>query len=223
MKVTQNPYHQKQKEVAQIKRDICPHRKPVVIFDIDKQFHRVSSISQVEASVISEAPINSKCFFEIPLVPRYLHFSESESSLNQLEEDYQDEAPNKLLLALARAFVCMVGRKARLDLQQKLIDTKNQQLNGEVRHELHVPHDICANLIIVRVFGRQLVEGSSVVAPGTIIVRNIVWKDTELCLNVAPNHSEASNLDETHEAVMEELKSSDYVSTLRDPIETLYG
>ena len=72
---------------------------------------------QVEANIISEAPINSKCFSETPLLPRYLHFSESESSLNQQEEDYQQEAPNKLLLALAKAFVCMVGRKARLDLQ----------------------------------------------------------------------------------------------------------
>ena len=72
---------------------------------------------QVEASALSEAPINSKCFSETPLLPRYLHFSESESSLNQQEEDYQQEAPNKLLLALAKAFVCMVGRKARLDLQ----------------------------------------------------------------------------------------------------------
>ena len=88
---------------------------------------------------------------------------------------------------------------------------------------MHVPRDICGNLTIVRVFGRQLVEDSSAVGPGTIIVRNIVRKETEPCMNVAPNQSEASNLDETHEAVMEELESSDYVSTLRDPNETLYG
>lgn len=107
----------KLKEEAQVKHDKTPHHKLVVLFDIDKEVDKASSMSQVEAIHTKEAPIDSKCFSETPLLPRCLHFSESESSHNQQEEDHQQEAPNKLSQALARVFICMLGRKARLDLQ----------------------------------------------------------------------------------------------------------
>lgn len=87
---------------------------------------------------------------------------------------------------------------------------------------MRVPHDICSNFTIARVFCRQLVGGSSVVPPQTTMVTQAVNNEADSSMNVAPNQSEASNLDETLRAVMEELESSDYVSTLRDPNESLY-
>ena len=105
------------KEEAQVKHDKTPHHKQVVLFDIDKEVNKASSISQVEAIHKKETPIDSKGFSETPLLPRCLHFSESESSHNQQEEEHQQEAPSKLSQALKRAFLSMQGKKARMNLQ----------------------------------------------------------------------------------------------------------
>ena len=50
-------------------------------------------------------------------------------------------------------------------------------------------------------------------------VRRIINKDIEANSIEAPNHSQASNIDDFNITVTEEDEDSDYVSTLRDPNE----
>ncbi len=64
----------------------------------------------------AEAPIPDECFSEAPLKPRRLSFSVSQPSHEHLKEMKGPEAPSELVAALAKVFVIMVGRRARVDL-----------------------------------------------------------------------------------------------------------
>jgi hypothetical protein len=80
--------------------------------------------------------LDVECFSEAPLKPRCLHFPEAASSPSKHVLRSNPEASNRLLLPLTRAFLCMLGRRARLHLQMEMIRIMNQQLNGSVTHEL---------------------------------------------------------------------------------------
>jgi hypothetical protein len=65
------------------------------------------------------------------------------------------EAPTKLVQSLSKAFLTMIGQKARFDLQMQVTKAKVEALNGDVGGELIVPHDISGDLTIVRFFNHQ--------------------------------------------------------------------
>jgi hypothetical protein len=62
------------------------------------------------------------------------------------------EAPSELVAALAKAFVTMVGRRARLELRKQVTKAKVDQLNGDVGGQLVISPDICGDFTIVRYF-----------------------------------------------------------------------
>jgi hypothetical protein len=89
-------------------------------------------MSQVIVNMSAEAEIQDKCFSEVPLKPRCLHFSESPSSLYQVEENKKEEAPSILHEGLRKAFLTMLGKRARLDLHMQVTKAKVDQLNGDL-------------------------------------------------------------------------------------------
>jgi len=92
-------------------------------------------------------------------------------------------------------------------------------LNGDVSHELKVPGDICGDFMIVRRFNDEpLIDAAKGEHPLTRS-RRIINKDIEASITPAPNQSVDSFIEDMHIKVMQELESSDYVSTLRDPQE----
>ena len=129
------------------------------------------------------------------------------------------EAPNKLVAGLAKAFLSMVGRRARLDLQMQVAKAKVDHLNGDEGGELVIPHDICGDFTIVRYFNLRLISAASVNEHPVSRFRDIINKDIESSIIAAPNHSLDSKINDGEITVTEELEVSDYVSTLRDPNE----
>jgi hypothetical protein len=103
----------------------------------------------------AEAPVGDDCFSEGPLIPRRLSFSQSQASQGLQEETKRPEAPSKLLTSLGKAFISILGRRARLDLRMQLTKAKVDQLNGDDGGELVIPPDICGDFTIVRCFGLE--------------------------------------------------------------------
>ena len=92
-------------------------------------------------------------------------------------------------------------------------------MNGNVTHELKVPDEICSEFMIVRYFNDQpLIDAAMGERPLTRS-RRIINKDIEAGITQPPNQSVDSVFDEMHLKVMQELESSDYVSTLQNPDE----
>ena len=81
-------------------------------------------MSQAVVSVSADIAFLYECFSEAPLRPRRLNFSESPFSHNKLEEKKKEEAPNKLIEVLAKAFLIMFGKEARLELQMQFAKAK---------------------------------------------------------------------------------------------------
>ena len=79
-----------------------------------------------------------------------------------------------------------------------------------------IPDDICGDFTIVRYFNKEQISATSMNGNQVSRVRRIINKDIE-----APNHSQASNIDDLNITVTKEDEDSDYVSTLRDPNEEL--
>ena len=153
-------------------------------------------------------------FSEAPLKPRCLQFSEAPSSPSRHVRKLNPEAPSKLFPPLKRAFLSMLGRRARLQLQMDVVRRKNQQLNGDVVHELQVPLVICGDFTIERYFnGHPLTYGAMSGHPVSRS-RRIINIDIEASITAPPNQSVDSALEQTHNKVMQELESSDNVSTL---------
>ena len=103
-----------------------------------------------------------------------------------------------------------------------VVRRKNQQLNGDVVDKLQVPLEIFGDFTIARYFnGQPLTDGSM---SGHLVSRSrpIINIDIEASITAAPNQSVDSALEHTHNKVMQELESSDYVSTLQDPNEDRY-
>jgi len=73
-------------------------------------------MSQVVVNMSADQAFLYECFSEAPLKPRRLHFTESPSSHNYLEENKKEEAPNKLIEVLGKAFLIMFEKRARLEL-----------------------------------------------------------------------------------------------------------
>ena len=92
-------------------------------------------------------------------------------------------------------------------------------MNGDITHELKVPDQMCCDFKIVRYFNDQpLVDTPIRESPLTRSRRNIN-KDIEAIMIAAPNQSVDSVFEDMHIKVMQELESSDYVSTLQNPDE----
>jgi hypothetical protein len=167
----------------------------------------------------AEAPVGDDCFSEGPLMPRRLSFSQSQASQELQEETKRPEAPSKLFTTLGKAFVSMLGRRARLDLRMQLTKAKVDQLNGDDGGELVIPPDICGDFTIVRCFGLEPISANPMNGLPVMRLRRVINKDIEASSIPAPNHSLASDIDSGDITVTEELEDSDYVSTLRDPNE----
>jgi hypothetical protein len=84
---------------------------------------------------------------------------------------------------------------------------------------LLIPDDICGDFTIVRYFNKEQISATLMNDYQVSRVRSIINKDIEASSNVAPNNSQASNIDDCNITVTEEEEDSDYVSTLRDPNE----
>ena len=95
-------------------------QQPAVLFDVDYYDRGVHSLSQAAAGMRSEPQFLGDSFSEAPMVPRRLQFSTSPPSLDLTEERNRNEAQNKLALLLGNAFLSMLGRRARLDLQMQV-------------------------------------------------------------------------------------------------------
>ena len=89
-------------------------------------------MSQAVVNMSADQAFLYECFSEAPLKPRCLNFSESPSSLYQVEENKKEEAPIKLIEDLSKAFLIMLGKRARLDLQMQVTKAKVDQLNGDL-------------------------------------------------------------------------------------------
>ena len=92
-------------------------------------------------------------------------------------------------------------------------------MNGDVTHELKVPDDICGDFKIVRYFNDQPLIDAAMGERPLIRSRRIINKDIEARITPAPNQSVDSFIEDMHIKVMQELESSDYVSTLQNPDE----
>ena len=76
-----------------------------------------------------EAHKLSSRFSEALISPKRLHFSESQSSVDQSEIVEMEEAPNNLEVKLRKAFLSMLGRRARLHFEMLEAIRKVEQLN----------------------------------------------------------------------------------------------
>jgi hypothetical protein len=92
-------------------------------------------------------------------------------------------------------------------------------MNGDVTHELKVPDDICRDFKIVRYFNNQPLIDAEIGERLLTRSRRIINKDIEAVITAAPNQSVDSVFEDVHIKVMQELESSDYVSTLQNPDE----
>jgi hypothetical protein len=92
-------------------------------------------------------------------------------------------------------------------------------MNGDVTHELKVPDEICGEFKIVRYFNDQTLIDAAMGERPLTRSRRIINKDIEAIITAAPNHSEDSVFKDVHIKVIQELESSDYVSTLQNPYE----
>jgi hypothetical protein len=73
-------------------------------------------MSQAVVNMSADQAFLYECFLEAPLKPRRLNFSESPSSQNHQEKNKKEEAPNKLIEVLGKAFLIMFEKRARLEL-----------------------------------------------------------------------------------------------------------
>ena len=128
----------------------------------------------------------------------------------------KDEAPNKLIEVLGKAFLIMFEKRARLELLMQFTKAKVDQLNEDDDGQLIIPHDICGDFTIVRYFNQQPMSATSINPHHISSLRLIINKDIETSIISPPNHSLASNIDGSNFTVTEHLEDSDYVSTLRD-------
>ena len=135
--------------------------------------------------------------------PRCLQFSEAPSSHGIDERKPSPEAPSKLIQPLTKAFLCMLERRARLHLQMDVIRRKNQQLNGDVVHELQVSLDICSDFKIAWYFNGQPVTDVALSAQPLSRSRTIINTDIEASIIAAPYQSVDSALKYTHNKVMQ--------------------
>ena len=101
-----------------------------------------------------------------------------------------------------------------MNLQMGVVRRKNQQLNWDVVHELQVPLDICCDFKIAWYFNGQPVTDAVLSAQPLSRSRTIINTGIEASITAAPYQSLDSALELTHKKVMQELESSDYVSTL---------
>jgi hypothetical protein len=94
-------------------------------------------------------------------------------------------------------------------------------MNGNDTHELKVPDEICGDFKIVRHFDDPpLIVAAMGVRPLSRS-RRIINKDIEAIITPTPNQSVDSVFEDMHIKVMQEVESSDYVSTLQNPDEEL--
>jgi hypothetical protein len=142
-----------------------------------------------------EAPMVDDCFSEAPLAPRRLSFSQAQPSHGLQEEIKGPEAPSKLFEGLAKAFLLMVGRRARLDLRMEVTKARVDQLNGHEGGQLVVPPDICGDFTIVRCFGLEPISANPMNGLPVMRLRRVINKDIEASSIPAPNHSLASDID----------------------------
>ena len=92
-------------------------------------------------------------------------------------------------------------------------------MNGDVTHALKVPDAICGDFKIVQYFNDQpLIDAAMGERPLTGS-RCIINKYIEAGITQPPNQSVDSVFEDMHIKVMQELESSDYVSTLQNPDE----
>ena len=68
-------------------------------------------MSQVVVNMSADQAFLYECFSEVPLKPRRLNFSESPFSKNQQEKNKKEEAPNKLIEVLGKAFLIMFKKR----------------------------------------------------------------------------------------------------------------
>ena len=151
-----------------------------------------------------EAPLVDECFSEAPLKPRRLSFSESKPSDIRLNEKKRAEAPTKLVAALAKVFVIMVGRRARQELRMQVTKSKVDELNGDHGGELLIAPDICGDFTIVRYFNRVPTTATSMDQHPVCRFRRIINKDIEASIIAPPNHSLASDINGGSITVTEE-------------------
>jgi hypothetical protein len=135
----------------------------------------------------------------------------------RLNEMKRAEAPSKLFAALAKVFVIMVGRRARQELRMQVTKAKIDELIEGNGGELLIAPDICGDFTIARYFNMVPTAATSMNKHPVSRFRRIINKDIEAVITAAPNQSVDSVFEDMHIKVMQELESSDYVSTLRDP------
>ena len=92
-------------------------------------------------------------------------------------------------------------------------------MNGDVNHELKVPDNICGDFKIVRYFNDQPLIDSAMGERPLTRSRRIINKDIEAIITATPHQSVDSVFEDMNIKVMQELESSDYVSTLQNPDE----
>ena len=92
-------------------------------------------------------------------------------------------------------------------------------MNGDVTHELKVPDDICGDFKIVRYFNNQPLIDAPMGERTLTRSRRIINKDIKGGITQPPYQSVDSVFEDMNIKVMQELESSDYVSTLQNPDE----
>ena len=105
---------------------------------------------------------------------------------------------------LAKAYLIMFEKKARLELQMQFTKAKLNMLNGGDSGKLIFPHDISGEFTIVQYFNQQLMPETSMNEHPVSQLRQIINKDIEVCIIAPPNNSFASCIDEGNITVTED-------------------
>ena len=92
-------------------------------------------------------------------------------------------------------------------------------MSGDFTHALKIPEAICGDFKIVRYLKDQLLIDAAMKERPITRSRCIINKDMEAIITQPPNQSVDSVFEDMHIKVMQELESSDYVSTLQNPDE----
>jgi hypothetical protein len=113
-------------------------------------------------------------------------------SLGNVEETKRTEEPSIFFEGLSRAFLTMLGKRARFDLQMQVTKAKVNELNGDKCGELLIPDDICGDFTIVRYFNQGPISATTMNEYQVSRIRRIINKDIETSSIAPPNHSSTS-------------------------------
>jgi len=121
-----------------------------VLFDRDDAFDLLDVNSQEWGTMSRLASHEELSHSGAPRVARRLNFSHLENSSDLYIEESKEPPRRNLQQLLGKAFLTLLGQRARLESEMQVAITRVETLNGNTRPLFHIAPNIGGNLTKVR-------------------------------------------------------------------------